>query len=102
MKQENNKVREELEAGVEHITTLQVDVEKTLRKLDQEFDVSGSQPQLTNSAKVLAALEAAHPTEQEKLPMDKFIFLIPNQTKQAKKLSVKSAIAVSSFLLSSE
>ncbi|CAN4126780.1 unnamed protein product [Withania somnifera] len=50
MKQENNKVREELEAGVEHVTTLQVDVEKILRKLDQEFDVSGGQPQLTNSA----------------------------------------------------
>ncbi|MCD9638291.1 Kinesin- motor protein [Datura stramonium] len=62
MKQENNKVREELEAGVEHITTLQVDVEKTLRKLDQEFDVSGSQPQLTNSA------------SRSKIPLRAFIF----------------------------
>ncbi|PHT64884.1 Kinase-interacting protein 1 [Capsicum annuum] len=62
MKQENNKVREELEAGVEHVTTLQVDVEKTLRKLDQEFDVSGGQPQLTNSA------------SRSRIPLRAFIF----------------------------
>ncbi|XP_009588062.1 kinase-interacting protein 1-like [Nicotiana tomentosiformis] len=62
MKQENNKVREELEAGVEHVTTLQVDVEKTLRKLDQEFDVGGSQPQLTNSA------------SRSRIPLRAFIF----------------------------
>lgn len=62
MKQENNKVREELEAGVEHVTTLQVDVEKTLRKLDHEFDVGGSQPQLTNSA------------SRSKIPLRAFIF----------------------------
>ncbi|KAK4356305.1 hypothetical protein RND71_025276 [Anisodus tanguticus] len=62
MKQENNKVREELEAGVEHVTTLQVDVEKTLRKLDHEFDVGGSQPQLTNSA------------SRSRIPLGAFIF----------------------------
>ncbi|XP_055829026.1 kinase-interacting protein 1 [Solanum dulcamara] len=62
MKQENNKVREELEAGIEHVTTLQVDVEKTLRKLDHEFDVGGSQPQLTNSA------------SRSRIPLRAFIF----------------------------
>ncbi|KAG5574548.1 hypothetical protein H5410_054682 [Solanum commersonii] len=62
MKQENNKVREELEAGVEHVTTLQVDVEKTLRKLDHQFDVGGNQPQLTNSA------------SRSRIPLRAFIF----------------------------
>ncbi|KAK6775074.1 hypothetical protein RDI58_026075 [Solanum bulbocastanum] len=62
MKQENNKVREELEAGVEHVTTLQVDVEKTLRKLDHQFDVGGNQPLLTNSA------------SRSRIPLRAFIF----------------------------
>ncbi|CAN4114835.1 unnamed protein product [Withania somnifera] len=71
MKQENNKVREELEAGVEHVTTLQVDVEKTLRKLDQEFDVGGGQPQLTNSA------------SRSRIPLQAFIF--GTKTKKSKR-----------------
>ncbi|XP_059307400.1 kinase-interacting protein 1 [Lycium ferocissimum] len=71
MKQENNKVREELEAGVEHVTTLQVDVEKTLRKLDHEFDVGGSQPQLTNSA------------SRSRIPLRAFIF--GTKTKKSKR-----------------
>lgn len=43
MKQENNKVREELQAGLDHIRILQVEVEKTLRKLNEEFGISSDQ-----------------------------------------------------------
>ncbi|KAL9160729.1 hypothetical protein ABFS82_08G219800 [Erythranthe guttata] len=41
MKQENSKVREELQAGLDHARVLQVDIEKTLRSLDEEFGISG-------------------------------------------------------------
>ncbi|XP_060215540.1 kinase-interacting protein 1-like [Lycium barbarum] len=51
MKQENKKVKKELEAGVDHITTLQVDVEKTVTKLEKEFGLAaGNQQQVNNSA----------------------------------------------------
>ncbi|CAD5319215.1 unnamed protein product [Arabidopsis thaliana] len=42
MKQENNKVADELQAGLDHITTLQLEVDKTLGKLIDEFALSGS------------------------------------------------------------
>ncbi|KAL5556561.1 hypothetical protein UlMin_038797 [Ulmus minor] len=45
MKQENNKVADELQAGLDHITTLQLDVEKTLSKLNEEFALAGSKKQ---------------------------------------------------------
>lgn len=42
MKQENNKVGEELQAGLDHLTTLQLEVERTLAKLDEDFGLSGT------------------------------------------------------------
>ncbi|OMO56298.1 KIP1-like protein [Corchorus capsularis] len=42
MKQENNKVADELQAGLDHITTLQLDVERTLAKLSEEWGLSGN------------------------------------------------------------
>ncbi|PIN19264.1 hypothetical protein CDL12_08062 [Handroanthus impetiginosus] len=43
MKQENNKVREELQAGLDHVRILQLEIEKTLRKLNEEFSISSEQ-----------------------------------------------------------
>ncbi|KAF3684683.1 Kinase-interacting protein 1 [Capsicum annuum] len=50
MKQENKKVKEELEAGVDRINTLQVDVEKTVTKLEKEYGLAaGNQQEVNNS-----------------------------------------------------
>ncbi|XP_042030423.1 kinase-interacting protein 1-like [Salvia splendens] len=40
MKQENEKVREELEVGLDHVSMLQLQIDKTLGLLDQEFGIS--------------------------------------------------------------
>nr|GEV07491.1 kinase-interacting protein 1-like [Tanacetum cinerariifolium] len=40
MQQENSKVNEELEAALDHVTALQVETEKTLRRLEDEFGLS--------------------------------------------------------------
>ncbi|KAK4353930.1 hypothetical protein RND71_026124 [Anisodus tanguticus] len=50
MKQENKKVKKELEAGVDHITTLQVDVEKTVTKLEKEFGLAAANQQEVNNS----------------------------------------------------
>ncbi|XP_022752044.1 protein NETWORKED 2D-like [Durio zibethinus] len=42
MKQENNKVADELQAGLDHLTTLQLEVERTLAKLTEDWGLSGS------------------------------------------------------------
>uniref|UniRef100_M4FBP4 NAB domain-containing protein n=1 Tax=Brassica campestris TaxID=3711 RepID=M4FBP4_BRACM len=42
MKQENNKVADELQAGLDRITVLQMEVDRTLGKVNDEFDLSGS------------------------------------------------------------
>ncbi|MCD7463205.1 Kinesin- motor protein [Datura stramonium] len=62
MKQENNKVREELEAGVRRATTLQVDIEKTIAQLDQELELNGNQSQLM------------HTMSKSRIPLHSFIF----------------------------
>ncbi|XP_059309418.1 kinase-interacting protein 1-like [Lycium ferocissimum] len=62
MKQENNKVREELEAGVRRVTILQVDIEKTITQLDQEFGLNGNQSQLM------------HTVSKSRIPLHSFIF----------------------------
>ncbi|XP_019177560.1 PREDICTED: kinase-interacting protein 1 [Ipomoea nil] len=71
MKQENNKVNEELQAGVDHVTILQLDVEKTLKRLGQEFGLGGNKPQLS------------HSTSKSKIPLGSFIF--GNKPKKQKK-----------------
>lgn len=40
MKQENNKVADELKIGLQRVKNLQVEIEKTLKQIDDEFDVS--------------------------------------------------------------
>lgn len=62
MKQENNKVREELQACLDHVSVLQLDIEKTLRQLNQEFSICTDQPQLQ------------HAISRSKIPLRSFIF----------------------------
>ncbi|KAG9138500.1 hypothetical protein Leryth_012779 [Lithospermum erythrorhizon] len=48
MKQENNQVKEELQAGFDHITTLKGEVDSTLTKLTGEFGLSENQTSLSS------------------------------------------------------
>ncbi|KAL7603453.1 hypothetical protein Lser_V15G19440 [Lactuca serriola] len=43
MEQENNRVNEELEAGLDHVRALHLETKKTLRKLEDEFGLSDGQ-----------------------------------------------------------
>ncbi|XP_059624140.1 kinase-interacting protein 1-like [Cornus florida] len=66
MKQENDKVSDELQAGLDHVTALQLEIEKTLEKLNKQFGLNESknqnQPQLEQS------------TSRPKVPLSSFIF----------------------------
>ncbi|PPD75538.1 hypothetical protein GOBAR_DD27536 [Gossypium barbadense] len=42
MKQENNKVADELQAGYNRVTALQIEIERNLAKLSDDWDLSGS------------------------------------------------------------
>ncbi|KAK8533815.1 hypothetical protein V6N13_028497 [Hibiscus sabdariffa] len=42
MKQENNKVADELQAGFDHVTALQIEIERSLTKLTEDWELSGS------------------------------------------------------------
>ncbi|KAM7261812.1 hypothetical protein ACFE04_020889 [Oxalis oulophora] len=66
MKQENNKVADELQAGLDHITTLQLEVEKTLAKMNEELNMSGSK------ARSSSPLE--HSESRNRIPLRSFIF----------------------------
>jgi hypothetical protein len=65
MKQENNKVADELQAGLDHITTLQLEVDKTLGKLSEEFGLSGSKK---------SDLDLQHSDSRSRVPLRSFIF----------------------------
>lgn len=68
MKQENNKVDDELQSAIEHATRVQLEIEKTLGKLDEDYKISEtknnrtSQPQLT------------HSDSRNRVPLQAFIF----------------------------
>ncbi|ESQ46172.1 hypothetical protein EUTSA_v10000036mg [Eutrema salsugineum] len=66
MKQENNKVADELQAGLDHITTLQLEVDKTLGKLSDEFSLSGS--------KHRSDPDLQHSDSRSRVPLRSFIF----------------------------
>uniref|UniRef100_A0A5B7AHF3 Putative myosin heavy chain, skeletal muscle-like n=1 Tax=Davidia involucrata TaxID=16924 RepID=A0A5B7AHF3_DAVIN len=66
MKQENNKVSEELQAGLDHVTALQLEIEQTLVKLDKEFGLSGS----NNLFQQLLS----HSVSRSRVPLRSFIF----------------------------
>lgn len=52
MKQENNKVSDELQAGLNRVIELKSNVEKTLVRLDEEFGISGSKKQSVTRARI--------------------------------------------------
>ncbi|CAM8891097.1 unnamed protein product [Rhodiola kirilowii] len=68
MKQENNKVDDELQSALDHATRVQLEIEKTLAKLDEDYKISESkssrlnQPQLT------------HSESRNRVPLQSFIF----------------------------
>ncbi|KAL0670236.1 hypothetical protein Bca4012_032940 [Brassica carinata] len=66
MKQENNKVADELQAGLDHITTLQLEIDKTLGMLTEEFALSGS--------KNRSELDLQHSDSRSRVPLRSFIF----------------------------
>jgi hypothetical protein len=66
MKQENNKVADELQAGLDHITTLQLEVERTLEKLNEEFRLSGSKHRQN--------IQLPHSETRSRVPLRSFIF----------------------------
>nr|AXY97677.1 Kinase interacting (KIP1-like) family protein [Populus tomentosa] len=66
MKQENNKVADELQAGLDHITTLQLEVERTLEKLNEEFKLSGSKHRQN--------IQLPHSETRSRVPLRSFIF----------------------------
>ncbi|CAH8371952.1 unnamed protein product [Eruca vesicaria subsp. sativa] len=67
MKQENNKVADELQAGLDHITTLQLEVDKTLGKLNDEFSISGSKNRSDPD-------DLQHSDSRSRVPLRSFIF----------------------------
>ncbi|KAF1871951.1 hypothetical protein Lal_00012168 [Lupinus albus] len=73
MKQENNKVADELQAGLDLVATLQLDVEKALAKLNEQFGLSNSKRvQVTNSE------------SHNRVPLRSFIFGVkPKKQKQS-------------------
>lgn len=67
MKQENNKVADELQAGLEHVSNLQLDIEKDLTRMSEQFGLSSSKrqqnPQLRHSE-----------SSRSRVPLGAFIF----------------------------
>ncbi|KAE9607871.1 hypothetical protein Lal_00040095 [Lupinus albus] len=73
MKQENNRVADELQAGLDLVTTLQLDVEKALAKLNEQFGLSNS----TRS-------QTTHSDSRNGVPLRSFIFGVkPKKQKQS-------------------
>ncbi|KAK4490399.1 hypothetical protein RD792_001075 [Penstemon davidsonii] len=65
MKQENNKVREELQAGLDHVSTLQMEIEKTLRNLNEEFGISSDQPESKNRIPLRSFIFGTKPKKEK-------------------------------------
>ncbi|TKY58715.1 NETWORKED 2D [Spatholobus suberectus] len=72
MKQENNRVADELQAGLDLVTTLQLDGEKALAKLNERFGLSNSKKSQRTS------------DSQSSVPLRSFIFGVkPKKQKQS-------------------
>lgn len=65
MKQENNKVADELQAGLDHVVGLQLEVERSLAKLNEEFGISGSKNH---------HFWMSHSISRTRVPLRSFIF----------------------------
>ncbi|XP_077217024.1 kinase interacting (KIP1-like) family protein [Tasmannia lanceolata] len=74
MKQENNKVADELQAGLDHVKGLQYEVEKTLSKLHENFEFSGSKNHSHSHVK--------HSTSRTRIPLRSFIFGVKPKPKK--------------------
>ncbi|KAK6923277.1 Protein Networked (NET), actin-binding (NAB) domain [Dillenia turbinata] len=74
MKQENNKVADELQVGLDHVTALQLEIEKTLVSLSEEFELSGSKNK--DSPFLL------HTTSRSRVPLRSFIFGVKQKNKR--------------------
>ncbi|KAJ0097629.1 hypothetical protein Patl1_28330 [Pistacia atlantica] len=66
MKQENNKVADELQAGLDHVTGLQIDIDETLTLLSEEFGLSES--------KNASNMRLPHSDSKTRVPLRSFIF----------------------------
>ncbi|GMN33995.1 hypothetical protein TIFTF001_004438 [Ficus carica] len=75
MKQENNKVADELQAGLDHVTTMQIDVERTLARLNEEFGLASSKkhndPHLSQTV------------SRSRVPLRSFIFGVKQKKQRA-------------------
>ncbi|KAK7386724.1 hypothetical protein VNO78_27059 [Psophocarpus tetragonolobus] len=72
MKQENNRVADELQAGLDLVTTLQLDGERALAKLNERFGISNSKKTQRKS------------DSQSSVPLRSFIFGVkPKKQKQS-------------------
>ncbi|KAK9136171.1 hypothetical protein Syun_015501 [Stephania yunnanensis] len=65
MRQENNKVANELQAGVNHVMGVQSEIEKTLHKINEDLQQSGSKS--TNT-------ERSRSPQRSQIPLQSFIF----------------------------
>jgi hypothetical protein len=73
MKQENNKVADELQAGLDLVTTLQLDAERALAKLNERFGLSNSKRNQSRSS-----------DPKNNVPLRSFIFGVkPKKQKQS-------------------
>ncbi|XP_076905243.1 kinase-interacting protein 1-like [Bidens hawaiensis] len=68
MEQQNNRVNEELEAGLDHVRALHLEIKKTLRKLEEELGLSDNQKPNNQETSVPS------PTSRPGIPLRNFIF----------------------------
>ncbi|CAN0878461.1 Protein NETWORKED 2D [Linum grandiflorum] len=66
MKQENTRVGDELQAGLDHVINLQLEVDKTLARLNEKFKLSGSKNRQT--------IQLQHTESRSRVPLRSFIF----------------------------
>ncbi|OUZ99734.1 KIP1-like [Macleaya cordata] len=65
MQQENNKVADELQAGLDHVRGFQIEIDRTLSKMNEDFKLSASknhQPDMK------------HSTSRPRIPLRSFLF----------------------------
>ncbi|XP_050363376.1 protein NETWORKED 2D [Argentina anserina] len=85
MKQENNKVGDELQAGLDHVTTLQLEVEKAMGKLNEEYKFSASMKKQQPNQQQLTDSES-----RSRVPLRSFIFGV---TPKKQKRSIFAVVA---------
>ncbi|KAL9259704.1 NETWORKED 2D-like protein [Drosera capensis] len=73
MQQENNKVADELQAGLDHVANLQVEVERTIAKMNEELGFGGSRSQ---------SGEIGNSTSRNRVPLHSFIFGVQPKKKK--------------------